>query len=244
MDVASRPTVAASLPLPPPELQSHVLNREAKPEDFLAAGRRGADSLEQALAAHDMTTGQFQRILDFGCGSARVLRHFAPLFAGRDVHGADVNADVIEWDRAHIPGVTFHHHAEDPPLPFANDYFDYLWSIAIFSHLPEEKAIRWQSHLQQILRPGGIALIAVHGLFRFNEDVARGCIRPEAAREFDARGFTYVQACEDRHLPQWYSNAFMSEDYARGLFGRWFDVLDYLERGMMDRQDLLVLRRR
>ena len=240
----SQVTVMTSLPLPPPELQYHVFSRDVTSEEFLNVGRQCADSLEQALARHGLETSQFQRILDFGCGSARVLRHFAPLFEGREFHGTDVARSVIDWDRANIPGMTFHHNAEDPPLGFADGYFDYIWSISVFSHLPEPMAVRWLSHLRQILRPGGIALITIHGMFRFNEDIARGCIRPEATREMDSRGFTYVQAFTDRMLPDWYQNAFMTEDYARGLFGEYFDVLDYLPRGMSGRQDILVLRGR
>jgi len=242
--VSRRVTVAISLPLPPPDLQQQFFSREVPFEAFLETGRRCADSLERALAAQSLTMAGFHRLLDFGCGCARVLRHFAPLFEGREFHGTDADTATIQWNRAHIPGVTFHQHAAEPPFPFPKREFDCVWSIAAFSRLPEASAIRWLSHLQQVLRPGGIALISVHGLFRFSEDVARGCIRPEAAREFDRRGFTFVDASGDPRLPDWYQHAFMTEDFARGVFSEHFDVLDYLARGILDREDLLVLRRR
>lgn len=242
--MSRRVTAVTSLPLPPPELQTLFFSREVPADEFVESGRRCAYALEQALGAHGLAIGGFHRLLDFGCGCARVLRHFAPLFAGRDFHGADTNAAAIAWDRAHIPGVTFHHHAADPPLPFREREFDCLWSIGPFSQLTEAAATRWLADLKHVLRHGGIALIAVHGLFRFNEDVARGCIGPGAAREFDRRGFTFVTANTDRRLPEWYQRSFMTEDYARGLFSQYFDVVDYLTRGVLNRQDLLVLRRR
>jgi len=243
-DSVSRRTALAVLPLPPAELQQQFFGREVPFEAFLETGRRCAGALERALAAQSLTMAGFHRVLDFGCGCARVLRHFAPLFEGREFHGTDADTATIQWNRAHIPGVTFHQHAAEPPFPFTEREFDCVWSITAFSRLSEASAVRWLYHLQQVLRPGGIALISVHGLFRFSEDVARGCIRPEAARQFDTRGFTFVDAAGDPRLPDWYQHAFMTEDFARGLFCEHFDVLDYLARGIMDREDLLVLRRR
>ena len=237
------PPAGEALPLPPPELQSHVFSRAVSSEEFLEAGRLCAESLEGALAGQDLATSRFRRILDFGCGSGRVIRHFAPLFEGREFYGSDVDASVIAWDRANIPGVWFHRNEAEPPLAFDDEYFDYLWSISVFSHLPEQMAINWLRELHRILRPGGIAIVTVHGPFRFHEDVSLGRIRPDAIDTFERRGFTYVQAFADGRLPAWYQNAFMTEAFARDLFGRRFEILDYLPRGMMGRQDLLVLRR-
>ncbi len=104
------------LPIPPPALQYHVFSREVSTEEFLDAGRRCADSLEAALTRHGRASSQFKRVLDFGCGSARVLRHFAHLFADAEYHGSDVAASVIEWDRANVPGATFHHNGAEPAI--------------------------------------------------------------------------------------------------------------------------------
>jgi SAM-dependent methyltransferase len=236
--------LTAEFPLPPPPLQYHVFSRHVSSEEFLEAGRLCAESLERALSAHGFTTGDFKRVLDFGCGSARVLRHFAPLFDRTEFHGSDVAESVIAWDRANIIGPTFHHNAANPPLPFNDGFFDYLWSISVFSHLPEPMALLWLEELKRVLRPGGIALLTVHGRFRFDEDRGGGCVTPSAAAEYERTGFTYVHAFDDRILPDWYQNAFMQESYARRIYARFFDVLDYIPRGMMGRQDIVVVRRR
>src|SRR4051812_35686108 len=123
------PAAAGELPLPPPALQAHVFSRQVTSAEFLEAGGLCAASLERALSAHGFTTGGFERVLDFGCGSARVLRHFAPLFETTEFHGSDVAESVIAWDRANIHGVAFHQNGPEPPLPFADGFFDYLWAI-------------------------------------------------------------------------------------------------------------------
>ena len=68
---------------------------------------------------------------------------------------------------------------------------------------------------------------------------------PEAAEEFRQRGFTYVRTgCfEPGAYPDWYQNAFMTEAFALEMFGQYFDVLGYLPRGMMGRQDIVVVKR-
>ena len=43
-----------------------------------------------------------KRALDFGCGSARVLRHFADEAGSAAFWGCDIDRASIEWDRAHL----------------------------------------------------------------------------------------------------------------------------------------------
>jgi SAM-dependent methyltransferase len=233
-------------PLPPASMQYHVFSRTVSPEEFLTAGRLCAESLERALSAHGFSTREFGRVLDFGCGSARVLRHFAPLFDHIAFHGSDVTSSLIDWDQANITGVTFHHNDAHPPLPFADGFFDYVWSISVFSHLPEKMALEWLDELRRIVRPGGIVLVTVHGPFRFEEDRNRagGGVTADAVEEYERNGFTYVHALNDGILPDWYQNAFMQESYARRVYGRYFNVLDYIPQGMMGRQDVIMMQRR
>ncbi len=104
-------------------------------------------------------------------------------------------------------------------------------------------ALAWLGELQRILRVGGIALITVHGRFRFEEECGFGRIHADAAQEYERRGFTYAHSFDDKVLPDWYQNAFMDESYVRRTFVRYFEVLDYIPRGMMGRQDIVLLRR-
>ena len=237
------PASRATIPIPPSALQYHVFSRQVSTEEFLEAGRLCAESLEKALSLNGFSTRQLRRVLDFGCGCARVLRHFVPLFEQIEFHGTDVAPSVIEWDQEHVPGMRFHQNGAEPPLPFTDGFFDYLWSISVFSHLPEQMASAWIGELRRVLRPGGVALVTVHGPFRFEEDRARGEVSSHAVAEYERDGFTYVQAFADELLPDWYQNAYMCESFARRFFSRDFDVLAYSPRGMMGRQDIVLLQR-
>lgn len=242
---APRPRLSPidGLPLPPAELQYHVFSKAVSDEEFVTVGQGCAASLEQALARHHLSVIRFRRVLDFGCGSARVLRSYRSLFDAIEFHGTDVASSVIDWDRAHIDGARFHVNGDAPPLPFDDEYFDYVWSISVFSHLPEESALAWLAELRRVLKPGGVALLTVHGEFRFGEDSTNGFIGLDESEEFEQRGFTFAKVYRDRLFPDWYQNAYMKESYARRAYGKLFDVLDYVPRGMVGRQDVVVVRR-
>jgi Methyltransferase domain len=66
-------------------------------------------------------------VFEWGCG------------ADAQIYGSDYNEATIAWCRDTIPRVTFVHNAllPDPPLPFERDFFDFIYSISVFTHLSE-----------------------------------------------------------------------------------------------------------
>jgi hypothetical protein len=40
-----------------------------------------------------------------------------------------------------------------------------------------------------------------------------------------------------------YRDTYQTQSYTREVFGRWFDILEYVERGAGNNQDLIVLRK-
>src|SRR5208283_330225 len=58
------------------------------------------------------------RVLEWGCGPARVIRHIPSNFgSGAEVYGSDYNRETIHWCRLNIPGVSFSLNELHPPLP-------------------------------------------------------------------------------------------------------------------------------
>src|SRR4051794_40750203 len=69
-----RRTAADGLPLPPPSLRLKVTHT-VDPDEFLAQGERAVGTIRDALSRGGRTLEELDSVLDFGCGSGRVMRH-------------------------------------------------------------------------------------------------------------------------------------------------------------------------
>lgn len=103
-------------------------------------------------------------ILDWGCGTGRVLRHL-PSIAGNSNHyfGCDYNPKYVDWCAKHLKGINFQLNQVTPPLAYKNEQFDLIYGISIFTHLSKEQHYKWFSELYRVLKPEGILFITTHG---------------------------------------------------------------------------------
>jgi SAM-dependent methyltransferase len=128
---------------------------------YLEKGRAGRRAIERLLPPDWTWPGK--RVLDFGCGAGRTLRHFVPEAPDAELWGADIDRDSIEWARAHLsPPCTLVRNDESPPLPVADDTFDLIYAISVFSHLTTQWAA-WLVELHRLLRPDGILIATFMG---------------------------------------------------------------------------------
>jgi len=104
------------------------------------------------------------KILDWGCGPGRVVRHL-PLLINNDCqfYGTDYNKKYIDWCKKNIPDVCFSLNELQPPLKFENNTFEIIYGISVFTHLSEKMHFLWFDELLRILKPGGILFITLQG---------------------------------------------------------------------------------
>ena len=156
--VALRPgrvAVADGTPLPPRRLMVRVAGT-ADADWFVRSGRAAYD----AIAAH-VPLGGVDSVLDFGCGCGRVTRYWAG-FAG-SVTGSDLDAPAVAWCRANLPFARFEQNGLAPPLAFADESFDLVYALSVFTHLTAELQLAWRDELRRVLRAGGSLLVTTHG---------------------------------------------------------------------------------
>ena len=140
-----------------------------------------------------------KRILDWGCGPGRVIRHLPKVVGnGCSYFGTDYNKKSIDWCTENLPGIKFNNNNLEAGLPYYNNFFDAIYGISIFTHLSEQMHYNWFAELFRILKHGGIMFLTTQGnnfivkltsaeLERFNrgELVVRGNVK-EGHRTFSA----------------------------------------------------------
>ena len=151
-----------TLPLPPRELCEYVGDHgDDVFNSYLGAGRAIRERIVGLLPDGYDFSGR--RVLDFGCGSGRALRHFLDEAREGDWHGCDISAECIDWVTAHLsPPVIAHRTGQLPPLPFGDGEFDLVYTTSVFSHLTDSWS-QWLLELHRILKPDGILIATFMG---------------------------------------------------------------------------------
>lgn len=155
------------IPLPGEELQLGVGPETG--EEYLRIGRVVREAL-----LDEAGIGPAGSVLDIGCGSGRMARHFVDYLKppGRYV-GMDIQRSFIDWCNEHISSASgafkFHHQdiynggynpegnvrASEYRFPFEDESFDAVILYSVFTHLLPGDADNYMREISRLLKPGG-----------------------------------------------------------------------------------------
>jgi SAM-dependent methyltransferase len=230
------------LPLPPiPERMGY----SADDAEYLRWGSSDKD-LVCAQIEEAMGPKRDLSILDFGCSSGRVLRHFHGEAIERDwkLYGVDIQARTIQWMRENFPanfvvytGTTL------PILPFPDASLDVVYGFSIFTHIKYNWDM-WLMELRRVLKPGGLLIQTFHSEYAW-------------AFYYDHRDQDWVRAShsalmlESREMSDDYfyygdigvSQVFWKAEVAREYWSRYFEDVRTLPPPVNSFQDWLVCRK-
>lgn len=149
---------------------------EGHEDDFFATGRQAVDEVMAMLGRVGATPPETNRALDFGCGAGRLTQGLAGHFERAD--GVDIAASMVALARGHnrAGGRVTYHLNESPDLSlFDDDTFDFLLSIIVLQHIPNELKTGYLEEFVRVLRPGGVAAFTVpsHGDWSLEGTVRR-----------------------------------------------------------------------
>ncbi|MFA5264294.1 MAG: class I SAM-dependent methyltransferase [Opitutaceae bacterium] len=224
--------------LPPDHLQIRQVGSVWGPL-FYSEGRVIMDQIVEAFREAGKALDKAATILDFGCGCGRVLWSFQDIPHVGEVWGCDIDAESIAWDRAHLGHIAqFYTNPVLPPTQFRDGYFDAIYTVSVFTHLPEEIQFAWLSELRRILKPGGVLVASLHGAHCWkNAD-------PGIKSEMETRGFAYQTSNLTEGLPDFYMLAFHSEAYVRTRWSSFFQFVALKEKFIHGLHDAAIMRRR
>jgi SAM-dependent methyltransferase len=154
----------AASALPPVHLANRVgqlVGADGSFAAYEAVGREIRDDVVAALPAGWSWPGK--RVLDFGCGAGRTLRHFRAEAADAEFWGCDIDAASIAWMNANLhPPVRAFVNSELPPLPQQNGSFDLIYAFSVFTHITHSWSA-WLQELHRLLAPGGLLVASFLG---------------------------------------------------------------------------------
>ncbi len=227
-------TASSDHPYPPLALATRVCGLGGWGDPYMAYEELGAQTKNALLrVVPDDWSLDGKRVLDFGCGAGRTLRHFLSEAERGEFWGTDIHAPSIEWLQENLcPPLHGWRCALGPPLGLPHDSFDLIWAISVFTHLADASTA-WFLELHRLLKPGGL-LIATY--------MGRWCSEYFAKEPWDedrvGRNVLY-------HMRDWDAGGpavLMSDWWVRAHWGRAFEIVDIAAQ-IMD-QSWALLRKR
>jgi SAM-dependent methyltransferase len=182
------------------------------------------------------------KVLDWGTGHGRVIRHFRSIDVGGPLFGLDIDPLNIQWAQTHLSDVDFSVGPLMPPTQYNSDTFDLIYGISVMTHLTRTVQEAWLEEIRRILAPGGLALLTFAGSSAVA--FASRYLTPAWIAEFQATGTgpdlpdNSLENVIDQ--PDYYKNVKLGIDKASELASRYLTVLG-THLCMFGYQDLLVL---
>jgi SAM-dependent methyltransferase len=185
-------------------------------EVYERIGRLVREELESLLP--EDWSWRDKRVLDFGCGSGRVLRQFLDEAQEAEFWGCDTHGPSVEWVQENLcPPLHCFRNDFEPGLPLEDGHFDLVLATSVFTHIPHIWA-DWLLELHRILSSDGL-LVSTHMAEQnweavlkepYDEDRAGLTVMPETAPGYvDGPGIV-----------------FHSDWWLREHWGRAFEILE------------------
>lgn len=231
------------LPVPPPECRPGY--SPVDHHDYLRWGRSDANFIRQIIAKHGNLNKTDLEILDWGCSSGRVLRHFytEQKQLGWRLHGIDIQAYLVEWMRQYLPGdFDVFCGSTIPHLPFRDSSLDVIYGISVFTHT-KYLWDAWLCEFRRVLKPNGLCLMTVQceTAWKFyhqnrhldwvNQNHPKCMLmKPEMNEDFFFFGDGFI------------SQNFFKSKVVKNHFGRYLKVVDFLDPPDRSFQNWIVMK--
>jgi SAM-dependent methyltransferase len=241
-------------PVPPPAIQRGYGPDHSR---YLTTGRQNFEVMVRTMAKVGSPLAADQRILDFGCAAGRMTRWLRTLGDGPQFWGVDVLGEDLFWAKQYLtPFIKFAVTTRQPPVPFEDRYFDFVFACSVFTHI-DDLVEAWLLELRRILRPSGclyltimdessIEIIANERPSDFVEKVLTAgdaelaaAYHRYAATDF---GVFNLRRSQMHSLEPYSPQTFYRSQYFIGIVEQFFEVLAYEQRAY-GYQSAVVLRK-
>jgi SAM-dependent methyltransferase len=142
---------------------------------YVAFGRREQDDEEFFSTAGDIVKGLIADLgrlrardaaLEIGCGPGRLMKPLSRYFG--EIHGIDISDEMVRLAHERlrdVPNAHAHHTSGADLFRFADGSFDFVYSYAVFQHIPSREVVfNYLREAHRVLKPGGVLRCQLNGL--------------------------------------------------------------------------------
>ena len=222
-----------------PQPPVHLQERVGGSVDFLSVAVQTASLVMTGVGKYKpiFESGD---ILDWGCGCGRVITQLMKFVSPQRLYGCDIDSVAIAWDKENLKGPSFTRIHPYPPTSYPDRSFDVIYGISVMTHLDEDTQMLWLSELERIARPGAIIALSVLG-----ERMKKTNMPPSLEKDLADKGFVafvpnYSDLLTEFSHQGYYQEAYHTLDYITANWGRYFEVVEFVETKF---QDLVILRK-
>jgi SAM-dependent methyltransferase len=220
-------------PLPDTEMarRTGVLDQVDPVASFDDLGRRTRDWLVGMQPADWFTD---RRILDFGCGSGKVLRHLGAEARTCEIYGCDIHEPSIRWIEQNLdPALRVFTCATAPPLDLPDAHIDLVWAMSVFTHITDRWA-DWLLEIHRVMKPGARFIATFLG---------EGMSQSIAHEPWDPDRVGMNVLCEWQDWDRGGPSVQLSPWWIRAHWGRLFEI-EAIEDGSEGVHGVLTVRKR
>ena len=209
------------------------------------------------LSKHGLSLSDDSVAVDFGSGWGRYTRFMLKYVHPDNLYGLEVNQGMVEHCRKAFGMANFLKVGTLPPCPLRSGMVDLVFGYSVFSHLAPHCADAWIAEFARITKPGALVLMTTQG--RSFIDLCRD-VRESGDRSHPwfislAKAFAdSAQAFRDYDVGQFlhfgegqyggtYGESLIPRGYIERCWGRYFDLVDFIDDRQVLPQALFVLRR-
>ncbi len=168
-------------------------------------------------------------ILDLGCGNGRFY-HF---FKDKKINywGVDISEKLIEKAKENHPRANFET-ANALNLPFEDEKFDSIFSLAVFHHIPTvEERIKFLKEAKRVLKKNGILKISVWNLLEYKKELYFKNIFKKISGEISFRDvFLPWKNSKGEIITERYYHFFTQKELEE-MVGKFFEIKEIFKKG-------------